>query len=105
MEVYFLDKALFISSAIFHQTRAQPVGVGASNTVAHITGAEMELNFQPNPSFFATASYSCLHTVLDTPSSFYNFPAYPGLNIDGAGTLVVFQSGQRFVDPGIPRHQ
>jgi outer membrane receptor protein involved in Fe transport len=98
------DRTLFISSAIFNQTRAQPIGVGLSNTVAHIKGAEIELNFQPNPYFFATGSYSYLHTMLDTQSNFYNFPAEPGLNVDGAGTLAVFQTGQRFLDPGVPQH-
>jgi hypothetical protein len=99
-----LNKALFISSAIFHQTRAQPIGVGLSSTVAHIKGAEVELNYQPSPHFFATASYSYLHTILDTAAGFYNFPAYPGLNIDGAGTAAVFLNGQSFVDPGVPEH-
>ncbi len=109
-----LNKALFISTAGFHQTRAIPIGVGLSNTVAHITGGEIELNFQPNPRFFATASYSYLHTVLFSPGStslppgypgyFYNFPAEPGLNIDGAGTLAVWQPNQSLLDPGVPQH-
>jgi outer membrane receptor protein involved in Fe transport len=105
-----LDKALFISSAIFNQTRAIPIGVGLTNTVAHIKGAEIELNFQPNPYFFATASYSYLHTIIDTPSAlipayyFYNFPAEPGLNVDGAGNFAVYQPGQKLIDPGVPQH-
>jgi len=98
------DKALFISGAVFHQTRAEPIGVGVSNTVAHITGAEVELNFQPGPRFFATASYSYLHTILDTAAGFYNFPAEAGLNVDGAGNLAVFKPGQSFLDPGVPQH-
>jgi outer membrane receptor protein involved in Fe transport len=92
-----LDKSLFISSALFSQTKNVPVGVGISK------GAEIELNYQPNPSFFATASYSFLHTLLDSASGFYNFPAVPGLNIDGAGTTAVFQ-GSHFIDPGVPQH-
>ena len=44
----------------------------------------------PSPHFFATASYSYLHTRLDTPAGFYNFPAQPGFNIDGAGTALKF---------------
>jgi outer membrane receptor protein involved in Fe transport len=106
-----LNKALFISSAIFHQTRAVPIGVGLTNTVAHINGAEIELDFQPNPHFFATASYSYLHTILYSPGStsiapgyFYNFPAEPGLNIDGAGTLAVWKPNQSLLDPGVPQH-
>jgi len=100
-----LDERLFISTAIFKQSRSLPTGPGdLGHSVAHIKGAEVELNYQPNPHFFATASYSYLHTVLDTASSFYNFPAYTGLNIDGAGTLAVFTPGQTLQDPGVPAH-
>ena len=105
-----LDKALFVSTAIFNQTRAIPIGVGLTNTVAHIKGAEIEMNFQPNPYFFATASYSYLHTLIDTPDAlipayyFYNFPAEPGLNVDGAGNFAVYQPGQKLIDPGVPQH-
>ena len=105
-----LNKALFISTAGFHQTRAIPIGVGLTNTVAHITGGEMELNFQPNPSFFATASYSYLHTIINTPGTlnpayyFYNFPAEPGTNIDGGGNFAVYQPNQSLEDPGVPEH-
>jgi outer membrane receptor protein involved in Fe transport len=105
-----LDKALFISTAIYHQTRAIPIGVGLTNTVANIRGAEIELNFQPDPHFFATASYSYLHTLIQAPSSlipafyFYNFPAEPGTNIDGGGNFAVYQPGQKMIDPGVPQH-
>jgi len=100
-----LDKRLFISSAIFKQTRAVPIGVGGSgHSTAHIKGAEIELNYQPDPHFFATASYSYLHTMLDSGSPFYNFPAQPGLNIDGAANAIVWNPDQRFQDPGIPQH-
>jgi outer membrane receptor protein involved in Fe transport len=97
------NKSLFISSALFNQTRSVPIGVGLTSSVAHIKGAEIELNYQPSPRFFATASYSFIHTLLDTPSSFYNFPAEPGLNVDGAGNAAVFVPGQKFIDPGIPQ--
>lgn len=107
----FLNKALFISTAGFHQTREIPIGVGLTNTAANITGGEFELDYQPSPRFFATASYSYLHTVLTTPAStsiapayFYNFPAEPGLNIDGAGTLAAWQPDQSVLDPGVPQH-
>jgi hypothetical protein len=100
-----LDQRLFISSAIFKQERSVPTGAGGlSHSLAHIRGAEVELNFQPDPHFFATASYSYLHTTLDTPSGFWNFPAYAGLNYDGAGTAAVFASGQTLLDPGVPEH-
>jgi outer membrane receptor protein involved in Fe transport len=102
-----LDKALFISTAIFKQTRAIPTGAGGEqHSIGHIKGAEIELNYQPDPHFFATASYSYLHTVLDTPQGFWNFPAQPGLNIDGAGISANgnWQPNQTFLDPGVPQH-
>jgi outer membrane receptor protein involved in Fe transport len=105
MKFDLLDKSLFISSAIFKQTRSVPTGQGGSiASTAHIKGAEIELNYQPDPHFFATASYSYLHTLLDSPSGFYNFPAQPGVNFDGAGNLISWNPNQRFVDPGIPQH-
>jgi outer membrane receptor protein involved in Fe transport len=102
-----LDKALFISSAIFKQERTISTGVGGlAHTLAHIKGAEIELNYQPDPHFFATASYSYLHTTLDSPSTFYNFPAQPGINYDGAGISAAnpFLPNQTFQDPGVPQH-
>ncbi len=110
-----LGKALFVSIAGFKQERAVPVGQGdTEHSLAHITGAEIELNYQPSSNFFATASYSYLHTVLDTPFGFYNFPAQAGINYDGAATAISWQgcSGtngtsqctQKFIDPGVPAH-
>jgi outer membrane receptor protein involved in Fe transport len=105
MKFDLLDKRLFISTAIFKQERAVPVGAGGGeHSLAHIKGAEIELNYQPDPHFFATASYSYLHTTLDTPSGFYNFPAYAGLNVDGAGTTATYTPNQTFQDPGVPQH-
>jgi outer membrane receptor protein involved in Fe transport len=100
-----LDKALFISTAIFKQNRAVPSGQGGLiPDLAHIKGAEIELNYQPDPHFFATASYSYLRTTLDKPSTFYDFPAQPGINFDGYGNTAVFQPNQTFNDPGVPQH-
>ncbi len=102
-----LDKSLFISSAVFKQERTVTTGVGGlAHSLAHIRGAEIELNYQPNPHFFATASYSYLHTTLDTPATFYNFPAVPGINNDGAGVSTgnPFLPNQTFLDPGVPQH-
>jgi outer membrane receptor protein involved in Fe transport len=100
-----LDKALFLSTAIFKQERTIPVGQGnLDRSKAHIKGAEIELNYQPDPHFFATASYSFLHTVLDTGVPFWNFPAQPGINYDGAAVDIVWQPNQTFLDPGVPEH-
>jgi outer membrane receptor protein involved in Fe transport len=100
------DKRLFISTAGFYQERTVTTGPGGlADTLAHIKGAEFEANFQPNPHFFATASYSYLHTTLDYPSTFYNFPAQLGFNNDGAGASVSdpFLPNQTFQDPGVPQ--
>jgi len=106
------NKALFISIAGFKQNREESTGPSIyDESYAHITGAEFEMNYQPSPHFFATASYSYLHTRLDTPATFYNFPAQSGFNIDGAGTALGCISGscgfvqnQNFEDPGVPKH-
>jgi outer membrane receptor protein involved in Fe transport len=103
------DKRLFISAAGFYQERSITAGSGGlSDIPAHIKGGEFELNYQPNPHFFATASYSYLHTTLDAPSPFYNFAATPGANNDGAGislfpTQLMFMPNQTFQDPGVPQ--
>ena len=77
-----LDKALFISSAIFKQERTIPSGAGGLvHSLAHIKGAEIELNYQPDPHFFATASYSYLHTVLDTPHGLLQLPGAAGYQL------------------------
>ncbi len=98
-----LQKTLFISSALFDQQRSVPTGpTGNIPSFAHIHGFEAEANYQPNKHFYATASYSNISTVLDTPSSFYDYPAQPGLNITGAGNYAVFTPNQKFEDPGLP---
>lgn len=98
------DKSLFISSALFSQERGVPTGPGGiDSSRARITGEEIELNYQPNRNFFTTASFSNIHTRLDTAAGFYNYPAHPGVNYDGAGALAVFYPGQHFDDPGLPQ--
>ena len=102
-----LDRTLFISTAGFYQERSITTGVGGlAHSLAHIKGGEFELNYQPSPNFFATASYSYLHTTLDSPQTFYNFPAEPGINYDGAGVSTgnPFRPNQTFQDPGVPQH-
>ncbi|HEY8027168.1 MAG TPA: TonB-dependent receptor [Burkholderiaceae bacterium] len=99
-----MHKSLFAGADVFKQSRAVSTGPGGTtSSLAHILGFEAELNYQPNPNFFATASYSYISTKLDTPAAFYNFPAQPGVNMDGAGALAVFEPNQNFNDPGVPR--
>jgi len=100
-----MDNKLFIGSAIFDQEREVATGPGGTATAqATIRGVETELNYQPTRNLFATASYSYIRTTLNTPAGFYNYPAEPGLFIDGAGLFAVFKPNQTFKDPGIPEH-
>ncbi len=97
-----LHKSLFVGADVFKQERTIPAGYSGS-TEAHILGFEAEMNYQPNANFFATASYSYIQTKLDSPETFYNFPAQPGINVDGSGILAAWQPNQTFNDPGVPR--
>ncbi len=100
-----LDNKLFVGSAVFDQKREVATGPGGVATAqADIRGIETELNYQPTRNLFATASYSYIRTILDTPAGFYNYPAEPGVFIDGAGLFAVFKPGQKFRDPGVPEH-
>ena len=100
-----LNKSFFLSTAAFRQSRSVPVGAGGTtSSTAHISGAEAELNYQPSPRFFMTASYSFLRTILDTAAPFYDYPAMTGTNIDGAGSEIVWAPGQKFKDPGVPQN-
>jgi hypothetical protein len=99
-----LNDKLFIGVAGFDQKRAIPTGAGGNQfSQANIRGVEIEGNFQPSRSLYATASYSYIATTLDRPAEFYNYPAEPGVNVDGAGLFAVFAPGQKFDDPGVPR--
>ena len=100
-----IENTLFLSTAVFSQARSIPTGPGgSSSSFAHIRGAEAELDYQPQPHLFLTASYSFNRTILETPAGFYNFPAEAGMNVDGAATGIVWAPNQQFKDPGIPEH-
>ncbi len=98
-----LQKTLFVSSALFDQMRSVPTGpTGSIPSLAHIHGFEAEMNYQPDKHFFMTASYSNINTRLDTPASFQDYPAQPGINYTYLGDFAVFEPNQKFDDPGIP---
>lgn len=104
LKLDLLHKSLFWGADVFKQSRSIPTGPGGTVAdMAHILGFETELNYQPNPHFFATASYSYISTKLDQPAPFYNFPAQPGTNVDGSGVLAVWMPGTNYNDPGVPR--
>lgn len=112
-----LDNRLFAGAAVFDQKREVATGPGGTATArADIRGFEIETNYQPTRSLWATASYSYIRTLLDTPAGFYNYPAMAGDQypvsagyagnynyIDGAGLFAVFAPGQKFNDPGVPK--
>jgi outer membrane receptor protein involved in Fe transport len=100
-----LDQKLFAGVAVFDQKRGVPTGQGGTTTVqANIRGVEMEANYQPSRNFFATASYSYIKTTLNDAPTFYDYPAEPGAYVDGAALFAVFAPGQKFDDPGVPKH-
>lgn len=104
VKLNLLHNKLFVGTAGFDQKRNIPVGAsGTKFSRANIRGFEIEANYQPNRNLYATASYSYVKTTLDSPAGFYNYPAEPGVNIDGAGLFAVYASGQKFDDPGVPR--
>jgi hypothetical protein len=100
-----LDQKLFSGMALFEQKRRIPSGAAGTQTIpATIRGVEMEANYQPTRSLYATASYSYIRTVLKAAPLFYDYPAQSGINIDGAANYAVFKPGQTFLDPGVPEH-
>jgi outer membrane receptor for monomeric catechols len=103
-----LDNRLFLSSAIFDQKHQVPAGAGSTTSLdADTYGFEIEGNYQPNRNFFATASYSYTRSVLNSPPTFYDFPAQAGLNVDGGPSLLgtaMFLPGQKVDQPGQPQH-
>jgi len=105
VKVNLLDNKLFGGAAIFDQKHAIPTGFGGTvPDQADIRGFEIEGNYQPFRSFFATASYSFIKTTLNTAPDFYNYPAQLGQNVDGAALFASFVPGQKFNDPGVPQH-
>jgi hypothetical protein len=100
-----LNNKLFAGLAGFDQKRSVPNGAGGNQfSRANIRGVEVEANYQPTRNLFATAGYSYIVTTLNKAAGFYNYPAEPGLNVDGAGLFTVYVPGQKFNDPGIPQH-
>lgn len=100
-----LSNKLFVGTAVFDQKRSIPVGFGGTAfDRANIRGFEGELNYQPMRSFFLTASYSFIKTTLNTAPPFYDYPAEPGVNVDGSALFATFLPGQKFNNPGVPQH-
>ncbi len=100
-----LNNKLFADAAVFDQKHVIPTGPGNTISIAADTaGIEMEANYQPTRSLYATASYSYIKTTLTQAPAFYDFPAQLGLNVDGGGNYASFLPGQTFQDPDQPQH-
>jgi outer membrane receptor protein involved in Fe transport len=104
-----LSNKLFISTAVFDQKHE--VSTGPGNTIpdnADTKGIELEGNYQPDRNLYVTASYSFIKSVLETPPQFYDFPAQPGLNVDGLGSYFepnqLFLPNQKVDQPDQPQH-
>ena len=108
LKANLLDNRLFISSAVFDQKHVVPAGAGSTQSLSADTfGLELEANYQPTRNLFATASYSYVRTRLASPPVFYDFPAQPGLNVDGAPALLgaaMFLPNQPVDQPDQPQH-
>ena len=108
LKANLLDNRLFVSSAVFDQKHTVPAGAGSTQSLdADTFGVELEANYQPTRNLFATASYSYVHTRLASPPTFYDFPAQPGLNVDGAASLLgsaMFLPNQKVDQPDQPQH-
>ncbi len=108
LKANLLDNRLFLSTAIFDQKHQVPAGAGSTTSLdADTYGVEVEANYQPTRNLFATASYSYTRTRLASPPPFYDFPAQPGLNVDGAPALfgaALFVPNQKVDQPDQPQH-
>lgn len=106
LKLNLLNNKLFVGSAVFDQKHGVPTGqAGQKTDMANIRGVELEANYQPNRNLFATASYSYIKTTLNSVPSFYDWPAEPGINVDGAALIFAkFLPGQKVDQPGQPKH-
>jgi outer membrane receptor protein involved in Fe transport len=100
------NNRLFIGGAVFDQKHGVPTGqAGQKTDMANIRGVEVEANYQPNRNLFATASYSYIKTTLNDVPGFYDWPAQPGVNIDGGALIFnIYKPGQKVDQPGQPQH-
>jgi outer membrane receptor protein involved in Fe transport len=101
-----LNNKLFVGGAVFDQKHGVPTGqAGQKTDMANIRGVEIEANYQPNRNLFATVSYSYIKTTLNSVPGFYDWPAQPGINVDGAALIFAsFLPGQKVDQPAQPQH-
>ena len=103
MKFSTLNNSLFLSSALFDQSR-QAKPQGQPSVTEQFKGGEFEVNYQPNKYFYATFGYSLLVGALGTPIPFqgYSTNQVPG------GPPNPFASPQQTTGklrvPGYPEH-
>jgi outer membrane receptor protein involved in Fe transport len=66
-----LDNKLFISTDVYKEDRYDPAS-GGSSYKQRVNGAEVEVNYQPDKHFYATASYSWFEGHDINPGFIYN---------------------------------
>ncbi|MGH7022013.1 MAG: TonB-dependent receptor [Caulobacteraceae bacterium] len=106
LKLNLFNNKLFMGSAVFDQKRGVPTGPGGTITdQANIRGVEIEFNYQPTRNLYATASYSYIKSTLNNVPGFYDYPAQPGLNVDGGALIFnIFKPGQKVDQPAQPQH-
>jgi hypothetical protein len=106
VKLNLLNNKLFIGAAVFDQKHGVPTGqAGQKLDQANIRGVEIEGNYQPNRNLYVTASYSFIKITLNDVPSFYDWPAQPGINLDGGALIFdIFKPGQHVDQPGQPQH-
>ena len=103
LKVATLNNTVFLSSAIFDQTR-QAKPQGQPSVTEQFKGGEFEINYQPDKHFYATFGYSLLVGALGTPIPFqaYSTQQVPG-GPPNPNTSVLQSTGKLRV-PGFPEH-
>ncbi len=97
------NNRLFLSGAIFQQTREQKTQ-GLPSTKELFNGFEAEMNYQPNKNFYATLGYSALAGNQDTPIPFQGYPTNQIPNGPPNPFANPQQTTGKILVPGYPMH-
>ena len=98
-----LNNRLFVSSAIFQQSREQKAQ-GQPATQELFRGFETEANYQPNKNFYSTLGYSLLVGSLDAPDPFQGYSTNPVPNGPPNPFGPGYQKTGKLRVPGYPMH-
>jgi hypothetical protein len=103
LKVSALDNTLFLSTAIFDQTR-QAKPQGQPSVVEKFNGGEFEINYQPGKHFYATVGYSLLVGSLGTPIPFQAYSTNQVPNGPPNPNTSTLQTTGKLRVPGAPEH-